>query len=213
MLNIKDLLFTVGQKITVTVLQENYNVCIRGWREGEYVVVDMPMHKGSPLSMASLAGCEVVFTREGNFIKFNCSVLVAFRHSPMFLVVSYPKTCQRKNLRKHNRYQANIPIIFVGKDGMSTPGMIRDISLEGALITHDLPLAMDAKIVVSAALKVGNLEGLVAVTRNIRNYVKNEKTQYASGIEFLNPLPKNEHVLQKIVSEIQKQAKDISLDS
>lgn len=210
MLTAKELLLAVGQKITASVRGENFDVFIRGWREGEYIIIDAPLYKGSSLSVASLAGCKLIFNKEGCCIRFNTTVLGTFRHSPEFLVVAYPKFIDKSNLRKHERYQVNIPIIFKSKDGSSNPGMIRDISLEGALITHALPLAKDDKIVVSAALKLGNMEDLVAVVKNIRKYVKGGETFNASGMEFLNPLPKNEHLLEKIVGYIKNQAKDLS---
>lgn len=210
MLSAKELLLSVGQKVTASIRGENFDVFIRGWREGEYIVVDMPMYKRAPLTVASLAGCKLIFKKDGCFIKFDSTVLGTFRHAPMFLVVSYPKFIEKKNLRKHERYQINIPIIFKGKDGSSNPGLIRDISLEGALITHSVSMVEGDKIVISAAMKIGNMDDLVAAIKNIRPFVKNGEAQNATGVEFLNPLPKNEHLLEKIVGHIKNQAKDFS---
>lgn len=202
----KDLLLTVGQKFTADIVGEKFDVCARGWHDGKYIIVDIPMYKNEPLTLASLTGCKILFVKDGTYVRFQSKIIRVFYQSPAFMVISFPDMIDKTNLRKSERVQVQVPIIFKVNGVRPTDGLVRDLTLDGALITSALRLVKGDKVTISATLKVGALNNLEATVQNVREFTKNKVKFHAAGLKFIALSENDKKVLQSILDHQKNQS-------
>lgn len=198
----KDLPLTLGQKVTTTIRGQKYDVAIRGWNVNQYIITDGPLLNGEPLRLAPHTGCEVHFIREGEYVTFKTGVMLVYPHVVTLMLLEYPRTFERHNLRKTERLKANYPMSYsvtVANKVFTETGVIRDLSYTGALLTHKKPLQKENKIALQMSLDSGMIEGLEALVQNVRHNPKSEKETYVTGVKFLNTSEQNRALLQKFI--------------
>ena len=106
-LNINELPLVKDQKVTITVRGEVFNVFVRGWRKGQYIVLDLPRVGVEDFKIAPQTGINVHFTKEGIFVNFETTTIHSLAQAVTLLVIEYPRKFDSHNLRKHERWKAN----------------------------------------------------------------------------------------------------------
>ena len=96
-----DIDFTLGQKITATILGDSYNICIRGWVVKEYIITDIPKLQGQSLRVPAETGRQINYIRDGVVCMFQTYVVSLFAHSVSFMILEDPKTHEKIKLRKN----------------------------------------------------------------------------------------------------------------
>ena len=147
--NINELPLVKDQKVTITVRGEVFNVCVRGWRKGQYIVLDLPKVGVEDFKIAPQTGINLHFTKEGIFVNFETISIHSLVQAITFLVVEYPRKFDSHNLRKHERFKTNFTIKYHYElDGkkIEDSGIVRDISSGGILFTHTKQLVKENKL-------------------------------------------------------------------
>lgn len=199
----KELLLSVGQKFTADIVGEKFEVYARGWHDGKYIIVDIPIYRNEPMTLATLTGCKILFVKDGTYVRFQSKIIRAFYQSPPFMVISFPELIDKTNLRKSERCQVQVPIIFKANNGRPNDGLIRDLTLDGALITSALRLVKGDKINITATLKLGALNNLEATVQNVREFTKNRIKYNAAGLKF-TALSENDRIVLQSILDFQK---------
>ena len=82
----KQLPLAMGQKVTIKVRGEIFSVSVRGWRKGQYIVLDLPRVGVEDFRIAPQTGVQIHYTKEGVFVNFkSTSILSAFNLVFLFL--------------------------------------------------------------------------------------------------------------------------------
>lgn len=201
MLSSKDLLLSVGQKMSATILRIKYEVSICGWRDKEFVLADLPVVKGGLFRAAPNTGIHVRFVKDGQAVSFVSRIIVTNPQPPSYMLFEFPESLEKDNMRMYERYKCKIPIVYKTSKGVSNEGSILDISQGGALMAHVGALAKDDKIFITADIKALNLklELMEAKVQNIREYSGRKKGHHASGVMFAGITDKNLVALQKLI--------------
>lgn len=192
----------VGQKLTASILGKKFDVILRGWYIGQYIIADLPLVNNEPLRLVAGTGCDIGFIKEGEFFTFSGMVSHAFPMVPI-MCVQLPKTMDTHNLRHDKRMKVSFPAnfsYFLVDKTVIDPCMIRDLSLTGALITHKKILQKGSKIVLNIPFETGALNNQDAVIQNIRHNPKSENETYVSGVKFPSVNSENKEVLKRYVA-------------
>lgn len=195
-MSLKNIPLAMGQKVLGVIRDHGYELFIRGWRRDSFIIIDEPMYSGTPA--VPYSGCDISYIRDGNKVEFK-TIILTHSHAPTFLLLDYPREFHVTSLRKRERIPSHIPVSYIGVDTALRYGTLRDISLQGALITHSHPLTKWSNIIINAELKLGNLDGLEAVVRNIRINASNKEEPCVTGVMFQNVSEKNLETLQQII--------------
>jgi c-di-GMP-binding flagellar brake protein YcgR len=201
--NINELPLAKDQKVTITVRGEVFNVCVRGWRKGQYIVLDLPRVGVEDFKIAPQTGIKLHFTKEGIFVNFETTTIHSLAQAVTLLVIEYPRKFDSHNLRKHERWKANFPIKYHYElDGQKIEnlGIVRDISSEGILFTHTQPLAKEYKLcLIYENSDFGNINNQMAEIRNIRKNPKSETSPFVTGLKWCDISTETEASIAKLV--------------
>jgi c-di-GMP-binding flagellar brake protein YcgR len=191
------------QKVTITVRGEVFNVFVRGWRKGQYIVLDLPKVGVEDFRIAPQTGIKLHFTKEGIFVNFETTTIHSLAQAITLLVIEYPRKFDSHNLRKHERFKANLPIKFYYElDGqkIEDSGIVRDISAEGILFTHTQKLAKEYKLYLNFENShCGKIQNQMAEVRNIRKNPKSETAPFVTGIKWCDISPETKASIAKLV--------------
>lgn len=119
---------------------------------------------------------------------FETFVEYIYSQAISFMIIEYPKSIERIKLRKTDRHRANFPASYSQSlAGITTQGSgtLRDLSMDGALFSHQKPLTKNSQISISFNVPQGSLSNLTAEVRNIRKNAKNDKEPFITGLKFL----------------------------
>ena len=198
----------MGQKVTATIRGEVFSVAVRGWLKGQYVITDLPKVGGEAYRVAPQTGVQIHFIKEGLFVNFKSSASYALAQAISLLVIEYPRTFDMHNLRKFERFKANIPVTFFYEDGgakFEDSGIIRDVSSGGALISHSRQLIKQNLIYVTADLPAGGgFQQQQAHVKNLRKNIKSESAPYVTGVKWDDLLPESEEGITKLIIQRSK---------
>lgn len=201
----KDMPLTMGHKITTSIRGQKYEVAMRGWCVGQYIITEAPIVNGDPIRLAPNTGCEVHFIKEGEYFTFKSSVMFIYPHVVTLMILEFPKAVDSYNLRKHKRLRISCPAELsytVANKAFTDYGIIRDVSLTGALITHKKVLQKDNKILVKAKMGDGTLTNQEAVVQNVRHNPKSETDPYVTGVRFPAVTEENKRILQSFIESL-----------
>ncbi len=211
--NPKDLTLAVGQKITASIRGQRFDVSLRGWCIGQYILIDTPQLNSEPIRLAADTGCDIHFIKEGEFFTFKSSVISVITGFIPLLIVGYPRSIESHLLRKDKRLKVSCPAEFstlVANKSVVEPCLIRDLSLTGALITHKKVLQKDTKIILRTSLETGALSDQDAVVQNVRFNPKSENETYVTGLKFPALGDANKGILQKFIDTHQEHHERVS---
>lgn len=200
----KDLPLSLGMKITTSIRGQKYDVFVRGWYVGRYIITEAPLVNGEPPRLAPNTGCEVHFIKEGDYFTFKTFVMFIYPQVVTLMIIEFPKIVETYSLRKSKRLKANFPVEFSyteAKKNFTEYGILRDLSLTGALITHKKVLLKDTKLTLKTNLPSGSLHNQEAVVQNVRHNPKSETETYVTGLKFAVVTEENKAILQKYLEE------------
>jgi c-di-GMP-binding flagellar brake protein YcgR len=193
----------MGQKVIITVRSEVFTVLVRGWRQGQYIILDLPRVGVEDFRIAPQTGIQLHFTREGQFVSFKTISVLSFVQAVTFLVIEYPITYDSHNLRKQERFKTNFPIQYnyeTNGQKIECSGTVRDISVNGILFTHTQELLKENQLCVSFEIpKFGSTQNQIADIRNIRKNPKSEASPFVTGIKWRDISPETEACIAKLV--------------
>ena len=198
-----ELPLTLGQKVTITVRGEVFTVKVRGWRQGQYVLLDLPRVGVEDFKIAPQIGIQVHFTKAGLFVSFKTTSILSFVQAISFLVIEYPRSFDSHNLRKHERFKANFPLRYhYEEDGqkIEDSGIVRDISESGLLFTHTKQVFKENKLCLNFDIpSCGSIQNQMVDIRNIRKNPKSETSPFVTGIKWRDISPETEESIKKLV--------------
>jgi c-di-GMP-binding flagellar brake protein YcgR len=201
--NINELPLVKDQKVTITVRGEVFNVCVRGWRKGHYIILDLPKVGVEDFRIAPQTGVQLHFTKEGIFVNFKTTTILSFIQAVTLLIIEYPRKFDSHNLRKHERFKTNLPVKYhyeIDGQKIEDSGIARDISAEGILITHTQQLKKENKLYLNLEIShCGNIQNQKAEIRNIRKNRKSETSPFVTGIKWCDMSPEAEASITKLV--------------
>lgn len=199
----QELPLVMGQKVTITVRGEIFQVFVRGWRQGQYIILDLPRVGVEDFRIAPQTGVQIHFTKEGLFVNFKSTSILSFVQAITLLIIEYPRTFDTHNLRKHERFKANIPVsYFFESEGQRSDGtgIIRDISQNGILFTHTKPIAKENRLTLSIDIPhCGSIQNQLADVRNLRKNPKSETSPLVTGIKWRDISPETEATITKFI--------------
>ncbi len=195
---------SMDQKITITVRGEVFQVQVRGWRKGQYIMTDLPMISGESFRMAPQTGVQVHYTKEGWFVSFKSASILGFTQSISFLVIEYPRSFDLHNLRKHERFKANFPVSYFYEEAgkkYEGSGIIRDISAGGLLFSHAKELEKKNGIYTMIDIpNCGSIKNQKAEVRNLRKIPKSDHATFVTGIKWRDVLPETGDSISKFIN-------------
>ena len=198
-----ELPLTLGQKVTITVRGEVFTVLVRGWRQGQYVLLDLPRVGVEDFKIPHQIGIQVHFTKVGLFVSFKTTSILSFVQAISFLVIEYPRSFDSHNLRKHERFKANFPLQYhYEEDGkkIEDSGIVRDISESGILFTHTKQVSKENKLCLNFDIpSCGSIQNQMVDIRNIRKNPKSETSPFVTGIKWRDISPETEESITKLV--------------
>jgi c-di-GMP-binding flagellar brake protein YcgR len=198
-----ELHLVMGQKVTITVRGEVLNVFVRGWRKGQYIILDLPRVGVEDFRIAPQTGIQLHYTKDGLFVNFKTTSILSFVQAITLLIIEYPRTFDSHNLRKHERYKANFPVRYHYElDGQKIEysGVVRDISTNGILFTHTQQLEKENKLCFNIDIPhCGSIINQMADIRNIRKNPKSETSPFVTGIKWIDISPETEASIAKLV--------------
>ena len=201
--NINELPLVKDQKVTITVRGEVFNVFVRGWRKGQYIVLDLPRVGVEDFKIAPQTGINLHFTKEGIFVNFETTTIHSLVQAITLLVIEYPRKFDSHNLRKHERFKANFPVKYHYElDGqkIENSGIVRDISAGGILFTHTQQLAKEYILCLNYENShFGNIQNQMVEIRNIRKNPKSETSPFVTGLKWCDISPETEASIAKLV--------------
>ena len=201
--NINEVPLVKDQKVTLTVRGEVFNVFVRGWRKGQYIVLDLPRVGAEDFKIAPQTGIKLHFTREGLFVNFETTSIHSLVQAVTLLIIEYPRKFDSHNLRKHERFKANFSFKYQYElDGqkIENSGIVRDISAGGILFTHTKQLTKEYKLCLNYEnSQFGNIQNQMAEIRNIRKNPKSETAPFVTGIKWCDISPETEASIAKLV--------------
>jgi c-di-GMP-binding flagellar brake protein YcgR len=201
--NINEIPLVKDQKVTITVRGEVFSVFVRGWRKGQYIVLDLPRVGVEDFKIAPQTGINLHFTKDGRFVNFETTTIHSLAQAITLLVIEYPRKFDSHNLRKHERFKTNLPIKFHYElDGqkIEDSGIVRDISEEGILFTHTKQLAKECKLCLNFENShCGDFQNQMAEVRNLRKNPKSETAPFVTGIKWHDILPETKASIVKLV--------------
>jgi hypothetical protein len=166
---------------------DRYDVAVRGWDEGRFVLIDMPEGKGAReafkvgtewVARSILLGKAYGFKTEVTKTQFDPKPLVFLR---------YPDSIEALAIRKHRRVSTFAigsvsSVAADGEVGSSVECVVRDLSRGGCLVEADVDLSVGDKVALTFVLPNGaRVENIPAEVRNIR---PSEEKRFTGGVMF-----------------------------
>ena len=200
---ILELPLILGQKVTITVRGEVFTVIVRGWRQGQYVILDLPKVGVEDFRIPPQIGIQVHFTKAGLFVSFKTTSILSFVQAISFLVIEYPRSFDSHNLRKHERFKTNFPLRYHYEENgkkIEDSGIVRDISVSGILLTHTKQLVKENKLCLNFDIpSCGSIQNQMVDIRNIRKNPKSETSPFVTGVRWRDISPETEESITKLI--------------
>ena len=193
----------MGQKVTIKVRGEVFTVPVRGWRKGQYIVLDLPRVGVEDFRIAPQTGVQIHYTKEGVFVNFKSTSILSFVQAVTLLVIEYPRNFDAHNLRKKQRFKVNFPIRYsytLGERKLEGSGVVRDISAGGVLFTHSQQLEKENLLTLEFEVpKYGAIRIQSAEIRNLRKNPKSEASKFVTGLRWLGLSGEDEVVISRFL--------------
>ena len=179
---------SLGQRVTLKVRNEVFNVQVRGWCTGQYIILDLPKIGADYFRVAPQTGLQIHYTKEGIFVNFKSTSILTFVQAISLLIIEYPRDVDTHNLRKYARFKANLPVSYFSENDeqkKEDAGIIRDISSGGILFTHTRQIGKEDLLKITFEVpKGGKIQQQLAEVRNIRKNPKSETSPFVTGIKW-----------------------------
>jgi len=194
---------SLGQRVTLKVRNEVFNVQVRGWCTGQYIILDLPKVGADYFRVAPQTGLQIHYTKEGLFVNFKSTSILTFVQAISLLIIEYPRNVDTHNLRKFARFKANLAVSYFSENDeqkKEDAGIIRDISSGGILFTHTRQIGKEDLLKITFEVpNGGKIQGQLAEVRNIRKNPKSETSPFVTGIKWRNLQSEVELVIKNFV--------------
>ena len=191
---------SLGQRVTLKVRNEVFNVQVRGWCTGQYIILDLPKIGADYFRVAPQTGLQIHYTKDGVFVNFKSTSILTFVQAISLLIIEYPRDVDTHNLRKYARFKANLPVSYFSENDeqkKEDAGIIRDISSGGVLFTHTRQIGKEDLLKITFEIpKGGKIQEQLAEVRNIRKNPRSETSPFVTGIKW-RKLPSEVELLIK----------------
>jgi len=183
--------FEVGVHVHLQPAADNrrdrYEVVVRGWQEGKFVLADMPDAEGAIETFK--VGTEWVarYILSGKAFGFKTDVTRVQFHPKPLVFFSYPESIEALTIRKYKRISTFIigSVSRFESDGTATGDVecvVRDLSRGGCLIETDTALSVGDTIALTFVLPNG--EPLKNIPGEVRNTRPAGEKRFIGGIMF-----------------------------
>lgn len=183
----------MGLEVTIKIRGQDFATHIRGWKQGTFILMDLPISEGDYLRVIPETTVSFRFVTGGNI--FSCvSSIVSFLRQPInVMVLDFPTRYERYQLRKNLRLSSKLPAIYY-KLSSVTPeerkiqhkATVLDISPTGASLISKLNLDVSSRIALS--IKLSHMDKVTNIVSIVKNSTKDKKidedTFYLAGVEF-----------------------------
>jgi len=194
---------SLGQRVTLKVRNEVFNVQVRGWCTGQYIILDLPKIGADYFRVAPQTGLQIHFTKEGVFVNFKSTSILTFVQAISLLIIEYPRNVDTHNLRKYARFKANLAVSYFSENDVKKKvdaGIIRDISSGGILFTHTRQIGKEDLLKITFEVpNGGKIQEQLAEVRNMRKNPKSETSPFVTGIKWRNLQSEVELVIKNFV--------------
>ena len=194
---------SLGQRVTLKVRNEVFNVQVRGWCTGQYIILDLPKIGADYFRVAPQTGLQIHYTKEGLFVNFKSTSILTFVQAISLLIIEYPRNVDTHNLRKYARFKANLAVSYFSENDeqkKEDAGVIRDISSGGILFTHTRQIGKEDLLKITFEVpNGGKIQQQLAEVRNIRKNPKSETSPFVTGIKWRNLQSEVELVIKNFV--------------
>lgn len=145
-----------------------YRTAVRGWREGQEVILDCPVFENLPLALMRNEICVVRFIAEGNACAFQTAVLgKPTRELPCF-PVAWPEEVETVQVRRHERVDVAAPCTVTAQDAAEVLGRVCDLSQSGCKLYAHACFPVSAVLTLSFTLPNGvRLDQVQAIVRRV----------------------------------------------
>lgn len=191
-------LLTVGVMLQLTIPGDRDDLqcggMLLGWKEGGFVISELPYQNGRPLDCAGGTPCVVRYLHAGKIVGYRSEVRdVQVSPEPM-LFLRYPNKIEEILLRKHPRVHINQPITIMrdksqGRSGaffQEAPviGVLKDLSVAGcraALMAPTQEFMPEEPVKLEFDLPgLGHIMNLTGIVKN----ASGRPGQLVVGLEF-----------------------------
>jgi c-di-GMP-binding flagellar brake protein YcgR len=162
-------LFTVGCPAVIHTNpgdrdEKRYPTVVRGWYEGNYVLLDRPLSQEGAVPLTKSQRCLLRFLSEGKACGFPCTLLKTGDTVLPYLRVSWPRKIECVDIRKHERVEVRVPCTISRPDHDAVDGQTVDVSAGGCGIWTETRIAPDTHIQVSFTLPDASVVSNARVT-------------------------------------------------
>lgn len=142
-----------------------YRTVIRGWREGAYVLFDMPDEE---LHCVPNQACVIRFLVRGEACGFSTRIAAWGTKAKRYFHVLWPPSIQAVGFRKFERVECSIPCTLTTDEGKTLEGEVRDMSRGGVAIWLKTKLNTSGRVRVAFRLPDGaRVEGAPCTVRSV----------------------------------------------
>jgi hypothetical protein len=126
----------VGQRVMLQLPRGRTWTVVRGWKDPQAVLVDVPNIGGAARSLDAGTPCQVRYFREGIYHDFRSEVLGVLALPPSFrlLTLQYPQRVDSQSLRSSPRMKLRVPARLVSHDGEAFGCVVVDLSRSGCQV-------------------------------------------------------------------------------
>ena len=167
--------------------EDRYEVVVRGWEEGKFILADMPDKQGAGETFK--VGTEWVarYILSGKAFGFKTDVIRVQFHPKPLIFFDYPESIEALTIRKHKRISTFImgTLSQVADDGTAQESgecVVHDLSRGGCLIETDTNLSVGDTIALTFVLPDG--QPLKNVLGEVRNSRPSGEKRFVGGIMF-----------------------------
>lgn len=166
---------------------DRYDVVVRGWDEGRFVLTDMPDHKNAIETFKVGTGWVARSILGGKAYGFETEVIkTQFAPKPL-VFFRYPDSIEALAIRKHKRLNTFVigSISSVAETGEaldSVECVVRDLSRGGCLVEADIDLSVGDKVLLTFVLPNG--ERVESIPGQVRNTRPSEEKRFTGGVMF-----------------------------
>ncbi len=173
-------LFEAGQELSLERGSSTAKTILRGWKSGQYLMVDMPSAHWSAADKTPIIGRLFI---EDTYYGFTTQYLGVLRELKL-LILRYPEDKVDTSYRKSSRIGGALPVTIMyesaaGKE--EDKGVITNISEEGCQIVCSRSFQVNDKLLLSVDFPTGSrIENIACILR----YVASINNKFSYGAEF-----------------------------
>lgn len=127
---------------------DRWLLTVRGWRDGEYIILDFPPNAHIKGRLKPNEYCVVQFLREGDVFAFTTRVDSSGHIQRRELRLAWPQKTEKLSLRRHERVEISLPCRVKLPDGKEIAGTLCDISSGGCSVLVKADIEKDTVITV-----------------------------------------------------------------